>query len=232
MQTNDIYNGIKQSPQKIYDSFNNLMFSEDSRVFNKMAKKIEIYNTIKHLLGDIVEFGVFKGAGMAIFLKLVKLYEPNGITKIIGFDFFKPERMLAEISGLNKVMMTDVLGRVDNDELSLTRVKERLDCIQSSNFMLIQGDAVEECKKYYDENPGARIKLLYMDLDLGDPTYKIMKTLWNRIVNEGIIVLDEYGYHKWDESDGVDKFLREIPGQFKLVNTNVLAPTLYIIKTV
>jgi hypothetical protein len=225
-----IYNGIKQSSQTIYDSFNNLMFSEDSRVFNKMVKKIEIYNQTKHLLGDIVEFGVFKGAGMALFLKLVKLYEPNGITKVIGFDFFKPEEMLAELSGINKEMMSDVLGRVDNDELTLAKVKERLDSIQSSNFMLIQGEAVAECRKYYDDNPGARIKLLYMDLDLGEPTYNIMKILWNRIGNSGIIVLDEYGYHKWDESNGVDKFLKEIPGQYTLVNTNVISPTLYIIK--
>ena len=139
--------------------------------------------------------------------------------------------MLSELSGINKEMMTDVLRRVDNDELNINRVKERLEHVQSNNYMLIQGEAVNECKQYYDENPGARIKLLYMDLDLGEPTYNIMKILWSRIGKDGIIVLDEYGYHKWDESNGVDKFLREIPGQYTLLNTNVIAPTLYIVKT-
>jgi len=33
-----IYNGLKETPQIIYDSFNSFMFSENSRVFNKMIK--------------------------------------------------------------------------------------------------------------------------------------------------------------------------------------------------
>jgi hypothetical protein len=35
-----------------------------------------------------------------------------------------------------------------------------------------------------------------MDLDLGEPTYNILKTLWNKLVKNGIIVIDEYAYHK------------------------------------
>ena len=233
MQINQgIYNGMKDTSQNIYDSYNNLMFSEDSRVFNKMVKKIEIYNEVKHVVGDIVEFGVFKGAGMALFLKLTKLYEPNSITKIIGFDYFEPKQIINELSGINKDMMIDVLNRVDEHDLSVTAVTKKLDSIQSSNYMLVKGEAVSECKKYYEENPGARIKLLYMDLDVGEPTYNIMKILWNRIGKDGIIVLDEYGYHKWDESNGVDKFIKEISGQYKLINTHVIAPTLCIMKTV
>jgi hypothetical protein len=68
-QGQGIYNGLQATSQSIYDSFNNLMFSEDTRVFHKMVKKIELYNEVRHLNGDIVEFGVFKGAGMALFLK-------------------------------------------------------------------------------------------------------------------------------------------------------------------
>jgi hypothetical protein len=55
----DIYNGIKKTEQSIYDSYNNLVFSDDTRVFNKMTKKIEIFLQIKDLVGDIFEFGVF-----------------------------------------------------------------------------------------------------------------------------------------------------------------------------
>ena len=38
----DIYNGIKVTEQSIYDAYNTLMFTDDTRVFNKMTKKIEI----------------------------------------------------------------------------------------------------------------------------------------------------------------------------------------------
>jgi hypothetical protein len=49
-----------------------------------------------------------------------------------------------------------------------------------------------------------------MDIDVGEPTYEILKILWKKVVKNGIVVFDEYGYNNWDESNGVDKFLKEI----------------------
>ena len=122
----DIYNSIKETPQSIYDSYNNLMFSGDARVFNKMAKKIELYLKIKDLAGDIFEFGVFKGAGIAIFLNLKAMYEPNSLMKVIGFDYFNITNMTNSLDGLNKSMMSAVLNRADNSELLLESVEKRL----------------------------------------------------------------------------------------------------------
>ena len=122
----DIYNSIGETPQSVYDSYNNLMFSGDSRVFNKMIKKIELYMQVKDLAGDILEFGVFKGAGMAIFLKLKMMYEPNSIMKVIGFDFFDSDKLTNSLDGLNKTMMSTVLNRAQSNELSFEAVKARL----------------------------------------------------------------------------------------------------------
>jgi len=55
---------------------------------------------------------------------------------------------------------------------------------------------------------------------------------FNKVVKNGIVVFDEYAYHKWDESDGVDKFLKEVEGQYTFVDTKIGSPTAYIIKTV
>jgi hypothetical protein len=226
----DIYNNINQTEQNVYDTYNNFVFSSDTRVFNKMIKKTELYLLVKDLLGDIVEFGVFKGSGMALYLKLKDMYEPNGLTKIIGFDYFEPTLLLDSLTGTNKEMMQNVLSRVDQRELSIDSVKSRLSVFSNSNYMLIKGDAVIESEKYYNAHKGARIKMLYMDLDLGKPTYTILKQLWSKVIENGIVILDEYAYHSWDESDGVDMFLREIKGQYTLVNTHIFSPTLYIKK--
>lgn len=228
----DIYNSIKETPQSIYDSYNNLIFSADNRVFTKMTKKIELYLKVKDLAGDIIEFGVFKGAGMALFLNLKEMYEPNSLMKVIGFDFFNTTKMLDTLDGLNKSMMSNVLNRVDNNELSYTSVNKRLSNFNTDNYKLFEGEAVSKCNQFNLESPGARIKLLYMDLDLGEPTYNILKILWNKIVKNGIIILDEYAYHKWDESNGVDKFLKEIEGQYIFFDTKISSPTAYIHKIV
>jgi hypothetical protein len=228
----DIYNSVKETPQSVYDSYNSLMFSGDGRVFNKMMKKAELYLKVMDLAGDILEFGVFKGAGVALFLNLKAMYEPNSLMKVIGFDFFNSQKLTDSLDGLNKTMMSTVLSRAASDELSVDSVHSRLVNFNRDSYKLIEGEAVAKSKQYNSENPGARIKLLYMDLDLGEPTYEILKILWKKIVKNGIVVFDEYAYHKWDESDGVDKFLKEVDGQYVFVDTKIGSPTAYIIKTV
>jgi hypothetical protein len=187
---------------------------------------------VKDLPGDILEFGVFKGAGLALFLKLKIMYEPNSRTKIIGFDYFNKNNTLSNLNGLNKDMMKIVLNRSEDDDISLRTIKDKLSFSKEGDCILIEGDAVETSKKFNDESPGLRIKLLYMDLDTGEPTYKILKTLWNKVLKNGIVVFDEYAFHMWDEADGVDKFLKEIEGQYKFVDTKTFCPSAYIIKLV
>jgi hypothetical protein len=197
-----------------------------------MMKKAELYMKVKDLAGDILEFGVFKGAGMALFLNLKMMYEPNSIMKVIGFDFFNSEALTNTLDGLNKSMMTAVLNRVDSKEISTESVKKRLSVFKEDTYKLIEGEAVANSKQFYLDNTGARIKILYMDIDLGEPTYNILKILWNKVVKHGVVVFDEYCYHMWDESDGVDKFLKEIDGQYTFIDTKIGSPTAYIIKNV
>ena len=94
MNNRDIYNYMPTTPQEIYDSFNTIVFSQDTRVLHKMLIKNNLYNEIKHLNGDILEFGVFKGASLALWLQLLKLTEPHSLTTVIGFDFFDKEEVL------------------------------------------------------------------------------------------------------------------------------------------
>ena len=66
-------------------------------------------------------------------------------------------------------------------------------------------------------------------MDLEEPTFQVLNNLWDRVIHKWII-LDEYGFHKWDESKGDDIFLKTIKGKYKLLNTNVQNPTMIIEK--
>jgi hypothetical protein len=226
----EFYNRVPKTEQSIYDSYNKLIFSADTRVINKMVKRVELYQQVKELPGDIVEVGVFKGAGLGLFLNLKGMYEPHSLTKVIGFDYFNRNEVLGSLDGMNKEMMTHVLNRGGDDEISLEGINKNLSNFNPDDYILVKGDAVVNCEQFYRINPGARIKLLYMDIDVGEPTYNILKSLWNRVVEGGIIIFDEYGYHKWDESDGVDKFLKEIKGEYIFIDTKIYSPTAYIKK--
>jgi hypothetical protein len=158
------------------------------------------------------------------------MYEPNSITKVIGFDYFDCGELLDDLNGLNKQMMTEVVNRISNNELNFEYVNNRLKHFDESKYMLIKGNAVTTSDSFVKTNPGIKIKLLYMDLDVGEPTYEILIKLWDNVCLNGIIVFDEYAYHKWDESIGADKFLKTIKGKFKQYPTNIFSPTMFIQK--
>ena len=95
-------------------------------------------------------------------------------------------------------------------------------------FDLIEGDVTNTTFKFVKDNPGFKISLLYLDLDLEVPTYNTLVNLWERVTKGGIVVFDEYGYHKWSESKGVDRFIKEYNLEIK--SMDYICPTAYIKK--
>lgn len=221
------------SNQNIYDSFNNFIFSKDRNIFNKLNSRFYFYNKTEHLLGDIVECGVFKGSGLFSWIKMLDMNEPNSIKKVIGFDFFDPNFVNDILNKTDKETMKQVFDRcsdLDIDEVSLSGIKSKLDAagFKESKYELVAGDIIKTTKKFVDERPGFRISILYMDLDLEEPTYNTLNNLWDRVVVGGIVVFDEHAYHSWSESNAVDRFVKE--KNLKIYRTNIQTPTAYIIK--
>jgi len=222
------------SNQNIYDSFNNFIFSKDRNIFNKLYSRFYFYNKTEHLLGDIVECGVFKGSGLFSWIKMLDMNEPNSIKKVIGFDFFDPNFVNDISNKTDKETMKQVFARCSNlniNEVSFSGIESKLDSagFKKSKYELVAGDISQTTKKFVDERPGFRISILYMDLDLDEPTYNTLNNLWDRVVTGGIVVFDEYTYHSWSESNAVDRFVKE--KNLKIYRTNIQTPTAYIIKS-
>jgi hypothetical protein len=225
-------NNPKNMPsQDIYDNFNNFIFSNDIKVIGKILHRFKFFELTKHLAGDIVELGVFKGSGVATFVKFLDIFCTHSNKKVIGFDIFDATNNIIDNFENGNTMKT-VYNKVTNNELSLENVRNKLLHINndSSKFILVEGDVCITTKKFSDENPGFRISLLYVDLDLNEPVYESLKNLWEKILPGGYIIFDEYEYHKFDESNGVDKFLNDFNIKYEVISTNFMAPTAYLIK--
>lgn len=151
---------------------------------------------------------------------------------MIGFDIFDPEHsniVLEKDNENDKQKMQDVYNRVNVLDRTLENVSSKLKNI-NENFILIEGDVEQTLPKFKSENPGFRISLLYIDVDIERPTYNALKYLWDRVVPGGIIVFDEYEYHKFSESTGVDRFMKEENITLNLISTNWMSPTCYVVK--
>lgn len=219
--------------QFLFDNFNSFILSKDKRVFNKLISRVLLYNDVKNIPGDIVECGVFKGTGLYTFLKLKNIFNPNSSKKVIGFDFFNTNELISSINNKNDKDAMDVLFKerhFSHTQSFKENFKSQLinHGFSESEFDLVEGDVSDTTKYFTQTNPGFKISLLYMDLDLEIPTYNTLINLWDNITKGGIIVFDEYGYHKWSESKGVDKFIEE--KNLEIKSLNFLCPTAYIKK--
>ena len=88
----ELVNALDQS---FYDGFNSFMLSSDLKVFGKLLARMQLFDAVKDIPGDIVECGVFKGTGLFTFLKLKRYFCPNTGKKVIGFDFLVVSLALA-----------------------------------------------------------------------------------------------------------------------------------------
>lgn len=223
---------IIDTPQDIYDCFNGFILSQDTKVFGKLLARTLLMQQVKDLPGDIVECGVFKGTGMLSFLKLKRYLCPNSGKKVIGFDFFNSQNLIDSLSGQDKEAMSTLFDKREYKHKAdqFEKFKNMIAGFgfQEHEFELIQGDIAKTARQYVQSRPGFRISLLYLDLDLDIPTYEALSAMWDRVVRGGIVVFDEYAFHKWSESSGADRFFDDKSIQIR--SMNYICPTSYVIK--
>jgi len=220
--------------QSFFDAYNQFIFSDDRNTFNKLMWRLRFYDMTKHLTGNIVECGVFKGSGMMAFTKMLLMDEPNSIKKVIGFDRFNPSEVLDGLHGNEHDLMEQVFERAGDNisaDVSYKAVAERFAgaMIPDDKYELHQVDlSTSDLGKFLADREGFRISLLYMDLDVYYPTFETLAYLWDRVVDGGVVVFDEYGYDVWSESIAVDEFFTN-KGQ-TIIQTGVKSPTAYLVR--
>ena len=69
-------------------SYDNFLAKCSHDRIQKIVWKYELFKMIQNIPGDIVECGVHKGSGIYLFAKLIKIFKPNSLSKVLGFDFF------------------------------------------------------------------------------------------------------------------------------------------------
>jgi hypothetical protein len=72
---------------------------------------------------------------------------------------------------------------------------------------MIDGDIRHTAPEFVQREPGMRISLLHLDVDLYEPTMAALQAFYPKIVTGGIVVLDEYACHEWPgETTALDDY--------------------------
>tara|TARA_A100001015_G_scaffold319674_1_gene443337 strand:- start:1829 stop:2485 length:657 start_codon:yes stop_codon:yes gene_type:complete len=175
-----------------------------SRV-GKLIYQYEIYKLIKDLPGDILEFGVFKGNSLIRFLTFRSIIENNYSRKIYGFDTFKdfPEQKRKNDKKLKRDFTSDAGKPKSKQSLDKILQDKKFD-----NFELVEGNVLKTLNKFITKNPNLRISLLHLDMDVFNATNFVLNKLKDKVVKNGIILVDDYGTVE-GATKVVDNFLKK-----------------------
>ena len=213
---------------KIWDSYNNLILSEDIERIKKILIRHDLYKLTKDIPGDIVECGVFKGVGFIYWIKLLKIYEQFSHKRVVGFDTFGA--FSDTLLDYEKISAKKFMTAAKFKSADLKKIRGIIKSLDAkSRCELIKGDVTKTCKAYVKKNPGFRISLLHLDLDTYHGTKSVLEAFYDLIVPSGIIVLDEYAKRGWGESDAVDEFISKKNINIKQIEFSS-QPTAIIVK--
>lgn len=163
----------------------------------KFLTKYEIFKRVINVNGSIVECGVLHGAGLLTWAKFSSIFEPaNHVRKIVGFDTFDGFPSVS-----NEDSRTGTFHDLRQRGLtgsSLTNVQQAVALYDMNRPIshipkveLVCGDIVDTGPAYIDQNPHLVVSLLYLDLDLYEPTKHAIRIFRPRMPKGAIIVFDE-----------------------------------------
>jgi len=179
----------------------------------KFLARYEIFKTVLHVNGSIVECGVLHGGGLLAFAKLSSILEPtNHVRKVIGFDTFegfpsihdvdrKGDSSHLRVAGLSGSALDDVERAVEL--FNLNRPLAHIPKVE-----LIKGDLCLTAPKYVVEHPHLVVSLLYLDVDLYEPTKAALQTFVPLMPKGAIVVFDQLNAKMFPgETRAVDEVL-------------------------
>lgn len=182
--------------------------------FAKYLAQIEVFLKTINVPGSVVELGVFKGSSLLTFTKLIEVLCPGDtLKKVIGFDTFTGFPALSDKDGVPNPNRDLVVGGFNSAEF-FPILEKMIDITQKDSMIprfkrveLVKGDACETIPDYVSKNPGLRISLLHLDLDIYEPTKVALEYLYPLVVPGGIILLDEYAMPGFPgESQAFDEY--------------------------
>lgn len=188
--------------EKMWDYENGFYLTSPTMRIPKMLAQYELYKSILHLPGHVVECGVYKGASLIRLATFREVLESPYSRKIIGFDAFgefpKQEKEV-DAEFIEEFEGTAGYG-ISEDELKEVFTRKSFE-----NYEFIKGDILETVPDYVDNHPELKISFLHVDVDVYKPTKVILDHLFDKIVRGGLIVFDDYGTVA-GETEAIDEY--------------------------
>ncbi len=173
-----------------------------TRDLTRFLARYHLFKNIENVPGSIFECGVHWGGGVSSWLHLSEIFEPVAFSRrIFAFDTF---------AGFPKVNPEDVSKHHEPKigDFSLkdaaTAIKSTLQAIEETRkvknvnrLVIVDGDISQTVPATLESDYSITISLLYLDLDLYEPTINTIRACLPRMPKGAIVVFDQYSDHVW-----------------------------------
>jgi len=161
----------------------------------------EIFKLALPVKGSVVECGVFKGFGVMSWAKLSAMLEPENLTRrIYGFDTFAGFPSVSDKDA--SPVAAPHQGALFAD--SYEELQSLIAQYDQDRFLghvdkvhLIKGNVVETVPVFLEANPHLVVSLLFLDLDLYQPTQVALRHFLPRMPRGAVLAFDELDNPMW-----------------------------------
>lgn len=161
----------------------------------------EIFKMALPVKGSIVECGVFKGFGTMSWAKLSAMLEPENLTRrVYGFDTFAgfPAVSERDRTPIANVKPGELIADSHDELQSLIEQFDRDRFLgHIDKVHLVKGDVVETIPAFIAEHPHLVVSLLFLDMDLFDPTVAALRHFVPRMPRGAVLAFDELDNPLW-----------------------------------
>jgi hypothetical protein len=184
----------------------------------RLLSLYEIFKIVMPVKGSIIECGVYKGFGLMAWANMSAVLEPANLTRrIYGFDTFEGFPSVGE-QDKNNIMMPKE-GQLQSS--SYEELQELIRIYDSNRFLghvnkvqLIKGDVTKTIPEFIENNKHLVVSLLFLDMDLYEPTRLAIEQFFPRMPKGAVIAFDELDNPIWPgetlallESIGIGKLM-------------------------
>lgn len=171
-------------------------------MFSRLLTMSELYRQIVNVHGVVSEFGVRWGQNLSLFIIMRTLYEPFNFTRrIIGFDTFEGFPSVSPKDGESEGAVSGAYAVQIGYEQHLDQVLTAQEALAPrghlKRYELVKGDVTITLDEYLTRHPETVFSMIYLDMDIYEPTKHVLEKVIRRIPKGGIIGFDEVCRPEW-----------------------------------
>jgi hypothetical protein len=180
----------------------------------------EAYKMALPYTGHIAEAGIWKGTCTLLFAKLVRLFEPETLSLVHGFDWFQGARA----EGAEATLVEPGAYAASADWVRKLVSVQGLDGIVRIHDL----DLAKALPAFFERHPHLQFKLVFLDCGYYDVVKACIEAFWPRVTPGGLLVLDNLNH---ETAPGETQAVRELLPHRRIRSFGfAFQPTSYIVK--